>query len=630
MRGAFYVTTALLLTHSVRSAAEEQQQTSHHDGAVMKSIDTESSPGKYLRDSREHHDDLGPSAVDEERTPEASTRIIENSLTLLREEALDPIRKAAYLSLDLNALPEENLTGALEAYNIVRNKDPRTSTASNPEVSSSHLSKKRSLDKASGSGLPKQVIVHRPKKMRLSVPLRTTDVRRSISHGKMTPMPSTVSIKDVHKLYLNHLTRTSTRYIPTRDETKKLLRLVNRIKVTRPSSNIYKPDLKNLMKMELEDLEKLFGIPKQNLGSSSEALLKLPTEDQREIKRCLYQLQGLKRWRLMYRDFFNFCLSNAAVCSNFHPQSALQVELKMKKLAESGASVANYAKVETRTTALTEAERDVLKDLKAAVERANLSETDKKAMYKETVEEVYRDDDQLTSSDLSALIADASFKQPRKRHSLVKYDALKTPLSFGTDEEALLKAQGGLLRDRKKVYELVKVVTDRTKKTNKRYDKAIYEDEFDTITDIHKKFIQDLKLRYIPTLVVTKKMWRMFNWAERPDPSKSTKVGIYLLDDVCLMDANEVAVGLGLNRAELEAALKELGADEEEALLNLKTDYLLWLLETYDKFFFFCEKNNKLCKMPSELWLTAKRATVSRTQLIKRRPLRGNHHAETS
>lgn len=140
------------------------------------------------------------------------------------------------------------------------------------------------------------------------------------------------------------------------------------------------------------------------------------------------------------------------------------------------------------------------------MELANLSETEKKAMYKETLEEVYRDDKQLTSSDLSALIADVSFKQPRKRNTLVKYVALKTPRTFGTNEKLLLGGQGGWLRDRKKVYELVKAETNEMKKTTKPLVKTIRKDELATVTKFHETFIKDPKVRFIPMLAVTKKM----------------------------------------------------------------------------------------------------------------------------
>lgn len=87
---------------------------------------------------------------------------------------------------------------------------------------------------------------------------------------------------------------------------------------------------------------------------------------------------------------------------------------------------------------------------------------------------------------------------------------------------------------------------------------------------------------------------------------------------------------VGFISSEIGSSSEELGADEEKLLLNLKTDCLLWLLETYDMFFFFCEKKIKLCEMPRAKWLTTKRATVSRTRLIEKQRLRGNHHADPS
>nr|QGU18299.1 putative RxLR effector [Plasmopara viticola] len=115
MRGAFYVTTALLITNSIRTAAEAdqpgRQPMSHHDGVVP----GKSSPRRFLQGSHESHDYFAVSATDEERMPKAPTRITAS----LSEEALDIVRIATHFTFDLNAPPEETSKGMLVAYHIL-------------------------------------------------------------------------------------------------------------------------------------------------------------------------------------------------------------------------------------------------------------------------------------------------------------------------------------------------------------------------------------------------------------------------------------------------------------------------------------------------------------------------------
>nr|P0CV62.1 RecName: Full=Secreted RxLR effector protein 147; Flags: Precursor [Plasmopara viticola] len=211
MRGAFYVTTALLITNSIRTAAEAnppgRQPMSHHDGVVP----GKSSPRRFLQGSHEPHDKFAVSAANEERMPEPSAKITAS----LSEEALDTVRKAAHFTFDLNAPPEETPTGMVEAYQVLRQKDPRTVTASHPKRTAEALT---SLDEALGYANPKYSAGGQSKKLRTSVSFKATEVRNSISRDRMTPTPRTLSdddVQNVHKLYMEHLERNLAVFAPT-------------------------------------------------------------------------------------------------------------------------------------------------------------------------------------------------------------------------------------------------------------------------------------------------------------------------------------------------------------------------------------------------------------------------------
>nr|QGU18295.1 putative RxLR effector [Plasmopara viticola] len=613
MRGAFYVTTALLITNSIRTAAEadrsEYRQRSYHVGVAPGSMDTKSSPTRFLRGSHEQHDDFIVSAADEERMPEASARIIGNSLTSVSEEVTGTMRKAAHLDFDLNAPPKETVTGALEAYNILRNKEPRSYTAVNAEVSNSHLSNKRtaealtSLDKASGFAISKPLSGGQPKKkLRTKAPVRGTKVQSGIGHDKMTLVPRPLSeddVQNVHKLYLKHLSRSSAKFEPTEGETRKMLGLINDTGNARPSlAKTYAPYVEELMKMNLEKMKELGLDPKTVLKPSLMELLERPSEDLREIQLCLLRLLRLKRWMRMYRNFFDFCLSRPEVCSNLSAASTLQIELKLMAEYKPSFEVASHiAVLEPEEIESTKAEREMLKRVARAIKKSNLKETAKATMYK-IVGEIYRDDVHLTSLDLSAFSAGTLNIKTGKRRTYLSSDVLKTPSRFGRNEESL---SGERSRDRKAITKLIEKAVNRME-TTKRYDQSVKgEDEVAKLTEIRTAFIKDSHLGNELTLEMIRKMVRFSNWVEgSSDPYIVSRPGQMLKDYVAGMKIKDLETELGSNWEEFKKkTLEHLSAVQKEpklSLLELQTDYLLMLLEAYDKFYPFCVRNPFLCK----------------------------------
>lgn len=272
----------------------------------------------------------------------------------------------------------------------------------------------------------------------------------------------------------------------------------------------------------------------------------------------------------------------------------------MKKVPESSVELAsNSAVLGTTGKILMQAERKMLKDVVDAVEGANLKEAIKKAMYK-TVEEVYRDYDQLTSPDLSTLIAGSFHTVPSKRLSYMATGVLKTPSRPGGIDESLSGGQDEWPRDRKSVTKLLIEMRNQAKPTERHYDISIKnEDEAAKFKAIREDFIKHSNLRYKLTLEEVQKMWRIFDWGGRTsNPTTSTLPGLALSKYVRRLNKEELEAALGLNQVSILEKARQPEASDEENLLELQTEYLLILLKAYDKFYPFCVKNPSLCELP--------------------------------
>lgn len=93
-----------------------------------------------------------------------------------------------------------------------------------------------------------------------------------------------------------------------------------------------------------------------------------------------------------------------------------------------------------------------------------------------------------------------------------------------------------------------------------------------------------------------KKMWKISNWKRgTSDPKLSTLPGHYLSRYVRRLNKTELETALGSKWVEDVKKNQQVSEDNENYLLELETQYLLVLLETYDKFFPFCLKNRSLC-----------------------------------
>nr|P0CU95.1 RecName: Full=Secreted RxLR effector protein 8; Flags: Precursor [Plasmopara viticola] len=328
MRGT--LATALLLVISSRVATEsnqlDPQQLSNHVVGTYDKIYTKSSPRRFLRGSRKQRDDLAPTAADENRTINNAIESAMHGITFsggttaaTRNAAREVVDINAFSKrprLSLNVPPSETSAHLIEAPTFPQRNSASTSTTSDIATSSSRTSNQRtpktqaSLDMSHKTMTRKSSSKNQFKK---STALKST--KRKVRARKI---PAFV-VNKVYTLYFDHVKTKSLGFDPTVKETKAMLSLyfessVDPFYVSAVLSNFFR---------YFDDKE--LTIHKKKLGTtltsalSTLAALELPPGMLKEIERPFVWYASLKRWRVMYCDFFEFVKVNSDKITNSLP-----------------------------------------------------------------------------------------------------------------------------------------------------------------------------------------------------------------------------------------------------------------------------------------------------------------------